>query len=79
MYGGTCTQLLCCLTSFRSLPDVSTHAACRVAPEHRLVPDAALDWECLAASVQLLVSLEARDHEARLNLRRNTQCASWER
>jgi hypothetical protein len=57
-------------------PEKSAHAACRVAPELRLVPDAALDWDCLAASVQLLVSLEAQDHEARLNLRRNTQCAS---
>ena len=60
----------------QGLLEIPTHVACRVAPEHRLVPDAALDWECLAASVQLLVSLEARDHEARLNLRRNTQCAS---
>jgi N-acetyl-anhydromuramyl-L-alanine amidase AmpD len=68
------TQLLC--WSVINMRAVSAHAACRVAPEHRLAPDAALDWDCLAASVQLLVSLEARDHEARLNLRRNTQCAS---
>ena len=77
MCSDTYTQLRAVV--FPHLKTNGTHPhmlpVCRVAPEHRLVPGAALDWECLAASVQLLVSLEARDHEARLNLRRNTQYA----